>query len=905
MELGGILTVADDLLKNDGQKFLEMMEQLADRRMQREEDAAAELDAISDDGDEDEEDIEDEEDEEDVSRWTYRNRRSVQPADPFCSLRQLPQDPLTGEQRMEEGRRMFQIFAARLFESRVLNAYREQVAQERQLQLLRELDEEESVSKEKEAKKAKENQKKKDKKKQAQQKKEEERLKRESEKAAEEAAAREKVEQQRAAELKRQEEARAKREAERKQKEEERLKKEEEKRKRLEEERAREAERERKRKQKEEKARQEREAREEKLRAEKEAAEEKQRQEQEAARRAKEEKDRKAKEERDRIAAEKAAAQQAAKAKQAQEAKASKANGIAAAQQPPTSPSAARKVSGSSAAPATPASKSPTTAIVPPVTAKSRQQASVPPSPAQAAPVMYARPPPAGGSATIPARPPVAPAAQQQQTQRSAVPQANAPHQGSSLPAPPQGLPARPTSSKVASQAPPTAAAAASASRPTVHAATAPISPPVASGQQQPSFMNFSSVSPIGASAQKAVAPQQQAASTGLSPSNGGPSPFPRGFGSAGSVFPSGLSPGFDTGRSPTLANGLRSPGGPPGSKPLDGGHSPLGLHSATNALSSLNLGTQPGGFGTPSASSNNIAGPHGRLPSDDYLASVLVPSPSQSSRSAIGRPGPIGPIGRPRPQSELHDEISPSPYTRLESPLLPEGILGSSALGGDDELIAPQPRRTSSTVAPIGGGSSLFGFGGSSSAGGIGAPGSSAASSAFGAASPWGSSSFASPPASTNPTPGIVGAGNAAASGAPSPAFAGLGAGGLSGGGSSHLHHHQQQQPSNAAPGSGGMMGSNNADPWAPRPPSTTNNWDRARYAFEQPSSAGSGLIGQQPQQSVGASQQSAPGYPSSLHQQQMSGGGAMNPFGQRSIFDAPGLPASPVQRTQNDRGY
>jgi hypothetical protein len=33
----GILTVADDLLKNDGRKFIEMMEQLAERRMQREE----------------------------------------------------------------------------------------------------------------------------------------------------------------------------------------------------------------------------------------------------------------------------------------------------------------------------------------------------------------------------------------------------------------------------------------------------------------------------------------------------------------------------------------------------------------------------------------------------------------------------------------------------------------------------------------------------------------------------------------------------------------------------------------------------------------------------------------------------------------------------------------------------
>ena len=44
---------------------------------------------------------------------------------------------------MEEGRRMFQIFAARMFEQRVLNAYKEKVAAERQQKLLEELDEDE------------------------------------------------------------------------------------------------------------------------------------------------------------------------------------------------------------------------------------------------------------------------------------------------------------------------------------------------------------------------------------------------------------------------------------------------------------------------------------------------------------------------------------------------------------------------------------------------------------------------------------------------------------------------------------------------------------------------------------------------------------------------------------------
>jgi hypothetical protein len=71
---------------------------------------------------------------------------------------------MTEEQKMEEGKRMFSIFAARMFEQRVLQAYRERVAQERQMQLLRELEDEDKLTKEKEAKKQSQNQKKKDKK---------------------------------------------------------------------------------------------------------------------------------------------------------------------------------------------------------------------------------------------------------------------------------------------------------------------------------------------------------------------------------------------------------------------------------------------------------------------------------------------------------------------------------------------------------------------------------------------------------------------------------------------------------------------------------------------------------------------------------------------------------------------
>jgi len=58
---GSILTVADDLLKNDGQKFLEMMEQLAERRMQNEEEAARAVESSEDEYEDDDDEEDDEE----------------------------------------------------------------------------------------------------------------------------------------------------------------------------------------------------------------------------------------------------------------------------------------------------------------------------------------------------------------------------------------------------------------------------------------------------------------------------------------------------------------------------------------------------------------------------------------------------------------------------------------------------------------------------------------------------------------------------------------------------------------------------------------------------------------------------------------------------------------------------
>ncbi|KAL6711269.1 Stress response protein nst1 [Coniothyrium glycines] len=241
---GGILTVADDLLKNDGKKFIEMMEQLAERRMQREEEAQFQAhpsmyrshsghnhsaqppdeDDFDDEGDEEEgyEDEDFDEDEEDED------------------------ETMTEEQRMEEGRRMFQIFAARMFEQRVLQAYREKVAAERQQRLLEELAEEDVRKDAKEAKKAKEAQKRKEKKEKQRQEKAEAQARKDAERAAKEAEAKAAEEQRLEEQRKKREEQRRKKEVERKTQEEEKQRKEAERQRRQQEERERQQEAEKK-----------------------------------------------------------------------------------------------------------------------------------------------------------------------------------------------------------------------------------------------------------------------------------------------------------------------------------------------------------------------------------------------------------------------------------------------------------------------------------------------------------------------------------------------------------------------------------------------------------------------------------------------------------------------------------
>jgi len=305
-----------------------MMEQLAERRMQREEEAqyaAAGLGHRSIHGGPnhgpppDEEEYDDEEDEYDSQEdeeYEEDEMVNLHSVDIFGTT-DSNQDTMTEEQRMEEGRRMFQIFAARMFEQRVLTAYREKVARERQQKLIEELEEESRLDVQREAKKAKEAQKKKDKKKVQKQAKEEEKAKREAEKAAEEAAARAVEEKKLEEQRQRREEQRKKREAEKKAQDEERSRKEAEKLRRLQEEREKHAEQERRQREQKEREKKKREEAKRIEREEREAKEKEAKEKKESEERERREREAKAKAEKDakeRAMKEEAVAQQAAQA---------------------------------------------------------------------------------------------------------------------------------------------------------------------------------------------------------------------------------------------------------------------------------------------------------------------------------------------------------------------------------------------------------------------------------------------------------------------------------------------------------------------------------------------------------------------------------------------------------------
>ncbi|KAI8340426.1 salt tolerance down-regulator-domain-containing protein [Blakeslea trispora] len=230
---GSVITVADDLLKNDGKKFLDMMEELAERKNRQEKEVEDNfLFSDEDEQNDHEEEESDEEEEEESDEESDEEEEHVE-----IHKGKPNQDSRTEEQRMEEGRRMFQVFAARMFEQRVLNAYREKVAQDRQKRLIEELEEEDRLKQERELKKQQDKQKKKDKRRQLKEQQEKERIELENKKRQEELAAKADREKKR-------EENRLRKEQERQRKEEERLRKEEERKKK----RLKAAERERKRK---------------------------------------------------------------------------------------------------------------------------------------------------------------------------------------------------------------------------------------------------------------------------------------------------------------------------------------------------------------------------------------------------------------------------------------------------------------------------------------------------------------------------------------------------------------------------------------------------------------------------------------------------------------------------------
>ncbi len=289
-----------------------------------------------------------------------------------------------------------------------------------------------------------------------------------------------------------------------------------------------------------------------------------------------------------------------------------------------------------------------------------------------------------------------------------------------------------------------------------------------------------------------------------------------------------------------------------------------------------------------------------------------MRPSSSLSQRvpgyRAGGAPTPIGPIGRPKAMDAIHQHphddhtgaigngrsSSSASGSGATSPRLPEGILGSSALGGDDDIIEPKPRRTSHTI-PIGGGATGSSMGSAGSFfGGMGSAGGVAGGFGVNSPSPWTSFSGGS-------------------QGAPGPLSPGFNAGGAPGAGS--IGSNLSSANFGATPGLGsnaaGLSGGAQPDPWA----RVSSGWDRARYAFEQPGGSGGGSGAGAG--GLGAMHAGAPGHhghvlgahAGSLHPMALNAaqggsagnaganGGMLGPFGLgapgsggRNLFGAPG---------------
>lgn len=277
----GLSLFAEDLLKNDGHSFIEMMELLLELRTERE-DLLKELVEEDADGNQivpapapqpsapappppaqeyalESELFEDEEESEGLEDASD---------EALCVLD--TELEILEEEKMQEIRRLFLIQVIKLFQERLKNAYKEKLAEDRTNQLIQELEAEELAKKERELKKQKQKEKQREKKRLLQLAKEEERKRQEEERLKEEEELKQRQEAQRAEQKRKKEEKQQKREEEKRKRIEELKRKEEEHRKRVEaqqkkEEEAKRLKEERKRKAEEEKAKQEEEKRQKEL----------------------------------------------------------------------------------------------------------------------------------------------------------------------------------------------------------------------------------------------------------------------------------------------------------------------------------------------------------------------------------------------------------------------------------------------------------------------------------------------------------------------------------------------------------------------------------------------------------------------------------------------------------------
>ena len=286
----GLSNFADDLLKNDGLNFIEMMETLSECRNKRDdlllyrdeiwvdededdqrENALQEIHgnkelqvnceeyAEEEDGEEYEEYGEEEGEDDDEHDHEHEHHHGCSHHHDHDHDHQHSHDhddhgeedyededeegsldvsdtesEISEEEKMQEIRRLFLIQVIKLFQERLKSAYKEKLSQDRTQKLIEELEAEENAKKEREMKKVKQKEKAKEKKRLQQLAKEEEKRKKEEEERAKEDEIKRKQESLKEEQRKKKEEARIKREEEKKKRIEELKRKEAEQQKRIE-----------------------------------------------------------------------------------------------------------------------------------------------------------------------------------------------------------------------------------------------------------------------------------------------------------------------------------------------------------------------------------------------------------------------------------------------------------------------------------------------------------------------------------------------------------------------------------------------------------------------------------------------------------------------------------------------